>query len=78
MSRVGQNRIYTPYMAVYLVIFLPKIPYIHRICMALANPTYVLELNLPIPERTPALVFFPATVPSQTQEHTNTHTPASV
>ena len=29
--RVGQNRIYTLYMTVYLVIFLPKITYIHRI-----------------------------------------------
>jgi len=38
--RVGQNRIYTPYMTVYLVIFLPKIPYIHRIYMVLANPKY--------------------------------------
>jgi len=41
MSRVGQNRIYTPYMTVYLVISLPKIPYIHRIYMVLTNPTYV-------------------------------------
>ena len=30
-SRIGQNRIYTPYMDVYMVIFLPKISYIHRI-----------------------------------------------
>jgi hypothetical protein len=29
--RVGQNRIYTPYMTVCMVISLPKIPYIHRI-----------------------------------------------
>jgi hypothetical protein len=36
--RVGQNRIYTPYMTVYLVISLPKIPYIHRTYMVLANP----------------------------------------
>jgi len=41
MSRVGQNRIYTPYMTVYLVITLPEIPYMHRICMVLANPTHV-------------------------------------
>jgi len=41
MSKVGQNRIYKPYMTVYLVIFLPKIPYIHRIYMVLANPTNV-------------------------------------
>jgi hypothetical protein len=39
-TRVGQNRIYTPYMTVYLMISLPKIPYIHRICMVLANPTH--------------------------------------
>ena len=38
ICRVGQNRIYTPYMTVYLVILLPKIPYIHRIYMVLANP----------------------------------------
>jgi len=37
---VDQNRIYTPYMAVYLVIPLPKIPYMHRIYMVLANPTH--------------------------------------
>jgi len=36
---VGQNRIYAPYMTVYLVISLPKIPYIHRIHMVLANPS---------------------------------------
>ena len=40
IGRVGQNRIYAPYMTVYLVISLPKIPYIHRIYMVLANPTY--------------------------------------
>jgi len=37
MCRVGQNRIYT----VYLVISKPKIPYVHRIYMVLANPTHV-------------------------------------
>ena len=31
MPRVGQNRICAPYMTLYLVISLPKIPYIHRI-----------------------------------------------
>ena len=41
ICRVGQNRIYTPYMTVYLVISLPKIPYIHRIYMVLANPMYL-------------------------------------
>jgi hypothetical protein len=46
MSRVGQNRINTPYMTVYLVISLPKIPYIHRKYMVLANPTYESTLTL--------------------------------
>ena len=41
VCRVGQNRIYTPYMTVYLVVFLPKMPYIHCIYMVLANPTCV-------------------------------------
>ena len=41
MCKVGQNRIYTPYMTVYLVISQPKIPYIHRIYMVMANPTHV-------------------------------------
>jgi hypothetical protein len=31
MSRIGQNRIYTTYMTVYLVISLPNLPYIHHI-----------------------------------------------
>jgi len=31
-----------PYMTVYLVVFLPKIPYIHRIYMVLANPMHML------------------------------------
>ena len=29
--KVGQNRVYTPYMTVCMVISLPKILYIHRI-----------------------------------------------
>ena len=29
-------------MTVYLMISLPKIPYMHRICMVLANPTHGL------------------------------------
>jgi len=40
MRRAGQNCIYTPYMTVYSVISLPKVPYIQRICMVLANPTH--------------------------------------
>jgi len=39
--RVGQNRIYTYIYTVYLVISKPKIPYVHRIYMVLANPTEV-------------------------------------
>ena len=42
MRRVGQKRTFTLYMAVYLVISLPKIPYINRICMVLANPKHEL------------------------------------
>jgi hypothetical protein len=38
MSRVGQNRIYTPYMTVYSVISLPNLLYIYCIHMVLANP----------------------------------------
>jgi hypothetical protein len=40
IHRVGQNCIYTPYLTVYLVNTLPKIPYTHRIYMVLANPTH--------------------------------------
>jgi hypothetical protein len=39
VNRVGQDRIYTPYKAIYLVNSLPKIPYIHRTFTVLANPT---------------------------------------
>jgi hypothetical protein len=39
MNRVGQNRIYTYIYTVHLVISKPKIPYVHRIYMVLANPT---------------------------------------
>ena len=40
MHRVGQNRMYAPYMTVYLVISLPKLPYTHRVYMVLANPIH--------------------------------------
>ena len=36
--RDDQNQICTPCMTVYLVIYLPKTPYIHRIYMVLASP----------------------------------------
>jgi hypothetical protein len=45
MCRVGQDRVYTPYMTVYLVISRPKIPYIQRIYMVLANPSRVLSAS---------------------------------
>ena len=31
IHRAGQNRVHAPYMIVYLVISLPKIPYLYRI-----------------------------------------------
>jgi len=36
-----------PYMSVYLVISQPKIPYIHRVYMVLANPSYMSYLDTP-------------------------------
>ena len=39
VCRVGQKRIYTYIYTVYLVISKPKIPYVNRIYMVLANPT---------------------------------------
>jgi hypothetical protein len=47
VCRAGQNRMYTPYMTVYLVISLPKIPYTNRLYMVLANPTYVPKGEAP-------------------------------
>jgi len=41
MCRVSLDRKYTPYMTVSLVISLPRMPYMHSICMFLDNPTYV-------------------------------------
>ena len=43
--RVGQNRIYTPYMTVYLVISLPKTPYMHCIYMWLWPTLYIYIYN---------------------------------
>jgi len=48
VTRVGQNRLYTYIYTVYLMISLPKIPYVHRIYMVLANLRHsrvVLLLN---------------------------------
>jgi hypothetical protein len=41
MSRAGQNRIYAPYMTVYLVISLPKLPYTHRIYNMIYTILYI-------------------------------------
>ena len=40
MDRVGKNCIHTQHMTVYLVISLPKIPFMHRIYMVLASPVH--------------------------------------
>ena len=50
IHRVGQNRIYTPYMTVYLVISLPKIPYTHRIYMVMASPIHTHRHDVPEPD----------------------------
>jgi hypothetical protein len=39
--RVGQNRIYTPYITVYMAVFLPKILYIHRIYICFWPTLYI-------------------------------------
>ena len=44
ICRVGQNRIYTLDTTVYLVISLPKLPYINRIYVVLANPIYLSHM----------------------------------
>jgi hypothetical protein len=44
MCRVGQYRLYTPYTAVYLLISLPRKTFVHRVYMAMANPTYMTTL----------------------------------
>jgi len=46
VCRVGQNRTYAPYMTIYLVIFQPKLPYIHCIYMVLGNPRVVCCLTI--------------------------------
>ena len=62
MRKVGQDCIITPYVIVlfhswyYLVISLPKLPYIHRMYVVLANPIRVwFYLHVPEP---PALSLF--------------------
>jgi len=63
---VSQDRICTLYMTVYLVISLPKIPYIHRIYMVLANPwsmRYAVQQVLVWQEEAPIFI----------QEHPTLH-----
>ena len=50
MCRVGQSRIYTPYMTIYLVMSLPNIPCIHRVYMVLSNPTNAPYFVLTVPD----------------------------
>ena len=44
MNKVGQNRIYKPYLIVCLVISPPKIPYTHRVHMVLASALSINNL----------------------------------
>jgi len=46
ISRVGQNRIHTPYMTVYLVISMPEILCIHRTRVVLASDSHKVEGHL--------------------------------
>jgi hypothetical protein len=41
MCSVGQSRVYRPSVTVYLVISLPKLPYVHHIYMVLANSRHM-------------------------------------
>ena len=43
MRRVGQNRIYTLQMTVYLMESLQKVPYILRVYVVLANSKYAVS-----------------------------------
>ena len=84
--RVGQNRIYTPYMAVYSIKSLQKLLYIHRIYMALANPIYnIISYGPTRPLKDgalPLMTFYSccvkagygATIKVHTQLYTHTHT----
>jgi len=79
MPRVGQNRIYTPCITIYLVVSLSKIPYIHCIYMVLANPNYALMmyiwwyiLQLWLVRLMPALVPTPYTFPTFQLDTTHT------
>ena len=49
MYRVGQDCTNTLYMTAYMVISLPKLPYIHRMYMVLANPNPINVQGWPGP-----------------------------
>ena len=46
--RICQNRIYTPYMTVYLVISLPKILYLHHVYMVLPTLRIICALDMDV------------------------------
>ena len=48
LCRVGQDREHAPYMTLYLVLSLPKIPYLHCIYKVLANPMYMRVYDTPV------------------------------
>jgi len=48
--RLGQDRIYTPYITVYCVLSLPKITYIHCTYMVLANPSQTTIFDFLTPQ----------------------------
>jgi len=63
ICRVGQNCIYTYIYTVYLVISKPKIPYVHRIFMVLANPINMYTVFWP------TLAMYHMAICTQAQHH---------
>jgi len=51
IHRVGQNRTYTPYTVVYLVVSLQKKTYVHQIYMVLTNPEHTAKLTVMVCEK---------------------------
>jgi hypothetical protein len=45
MIRVGRNSIYAPYMTVYMMKSLPKLPYTHHIFIGSGQPNPVYDLS---------------------------------
>jgi len=67
VARVGQNCLYMLYMTVNPVISLPELPYIHRMQVVMANPTYG-------PSCTHMRTTKHARTRTRTCTHTHTHT----